>query len=62
MRARTYAQELIRIEDLATEEPRELCRRVRVPEATSQGVLIEGSAREKARKLINILHEKSLVS
>ncbi len=62
MRARTYAQELIRIEDLATEEPRELCRRVRVPEATSQGVLIDGSAREKARKLISILHEKALLS
>ena len=62
MRARTYAQELIKAEDLATEEPRELCRRVRVPEATSQGVLIEGSAREKARKLISILHEKALLS
>jgi len=62
MRARTYAQELIRIEDLAIEEPRESCRRVRVPDAPSQGVFIEGSPQEKALKLINILHEKSLVS
>jgi electron transfer flavoprotein beta subunit len=62
MRARTYAQEIIRAEDLAVEEPRELCRRVRVPEATSQGVFIEGSAQEKARKLISIIHEKSLLS
>jgi electron transfer flavoprotein beta subunit len=62
MRARTYAQELLRAEDLAIEEPREFCRRVRIPEAASQGVILEGSPREKAQKLIRILHEKSLLS
>jgi len=62
MRARTYAQELIQAEDLAIPEPRESCRRVRIPDAASQGVFIEGSPREKAHKLINILHEKSLLS
>jgi len=62
MRARTYAQELIRAQDLATDEPREFRRKVRIPDAPSQGVFIGGSAREKARKLINILHEKSLLS
>jgi electron transfer flavoprotein beta subunit len=62
MRARTYAQELIRAEDLAIPEPRESCRGVRIPDAASQGVIIEGSPREKAHKLINILHEKSLLS
>jgi electron transfer flavoprotein beta subunit len=62
MRARTYAQELIRAEDLAIREPRESCRGVRIPDAASQGVIIEGSPREKAHKLINILHEKSLLS
>jgi electron transfer flavoprotein beta subunit len=62
MRARTYAQELIRAEDLAIPEVREACRRVRMPDAASQGVFIEGSAREKAHKLMNILHEKSLLS
>ena len=62
MRARTYAQERIRAEDLAVEEPREICRGVRIPEAPSQGVFIEGSPREKARKLINVLHEKSLLT
>jgi electron transfer flavoprotein beta subunit len=61
MRARSYPQELIRAEDLAVEDPRESCRRVRVPGAASQGVFIEGSPREKARKLIAILHEKSLL-
>jgi len=62
MRARTYAQEIIRAEDLAIEEPRESCRRVRIPDAPSQGVFIEGSPREKAQKLIHILHEKNVLS
>jgi electron transfer flavoprotein beta subunit len=62
MRARTYPQELIRAEDLEIEEPRESCRRVRIPQAASQGVYIEGSPREKAQKLMSILHEKSLLS
>jgi electron transfer flavoprotein beta subunit len=62
MRARSYLQELIRAEDLEVEEPRESCPRVRIPDTPSQGVFIEGSPREKARKLIKILHEKSLLS
>jgi len=62
MRARTYAQELIRAEDLAIEKPREFCRRVWIPESGPQGMLIEGSPREKAQKLIEILHEKSLLT
>jgi hypothetical protein len=61
MRARTYAQEIIRAEDLAIGEPRESCCRVRVPDASSQGVFIEGSPREKAQKLIRVLYEKSLL-
>jgi len=62
MRARTYPQELVRAEDLEIREPRESCRGVRTPDAASQGVFIEGSPREKAQKLMNILHEKSLLS
>jgi electron transfer flavoprotein beta subunit len=62
MRARSYPQELIRAEDLAVDEPRESCRRVRIPDAPSQAVFIEGSPREKARKLIVILHEKSFLA
>jgi len=62
MRARTYPQELIRAEDLEIQESRESCRGVRIPEASSQGVFIEGSPAEKARKVMNILHEKSLLS
>ena len=62
MRARTYPQELLKAEDFAIPEPRETCRGFRIPEAASQGLLIEGPLREKARKLIKILHEKSLLS
>jgi electron transfer flavoprotein beta subunit len=62
MRARTYAQELIRAEDLVIEKPREFCRRVRIPEPVSQGVFIGGSPREKAQKLIRVLHEKSFLA
>ncbi len=62
MRARTYAQEIIRTEDLAIGEPRESCCRARVPDAPSQKVFIEGSPREKAQKVVCILHEKSLLT
>ncbi|MBN2032022.1 MAG: electron transfer flavoprotein subunit beta/FixA family protein, partial [Deltaproteobacteria bacterium] len=61
MRARTYPQELIRAEDLGIPEPRDSCLGVRIPKTASQGVFIEGSPREKARRLIKILHEKSLL-
>jgi electron transfer flavoprotein beta subunit len=62
LRARTYPQEILKTEDFAIPEPRETCRGVRIPERASQGVFIEGSSRGKARKLIKILHEKSLLS
>jgi electron transfer flavoprotein beta subunit len=62
MRARTYVQEVIRAVDLEIQESREFCRRVRLPDAASQGVILEGSPREKAQRLIHVLHEKSLLS
>jgi electron transfer flavoprotein beta subunit len=62
MRARAYAQELIRVRDLPAVEPRESCLGLWIPEAASQGIFIKGSPKEKALKLINILHEKSLLS
>jgi len=62
MRARTYAQELISARNLPAVEIREIRTGLRIPRPASQGVLIEGSPREKARKLINILHEKSLLT
>jgi electron transfer flavoprotein beta subunit len=62
MRARNYTQEIIRAEELPTVDARESYHGLRFPEATSQGLLIEGSPREKAIKLINILHGRSLLS
>jgi electron transfer flavoprotein beta subunit len=62
MRARTYAQEPIRTEDLAIEGSRESCRRVRLPDAAAPGVFLEGTSREKAQALVRILHEKSLLA
>jgi len=62
MRARSYAQERIRAQNLTPEEPRESSLGMQIPEPASQGVFIEGSPREKALELITILHEKSLLS
>jgi electron transfer flavoprotein beta subunit len=61
MRARTYPQEVIKAEDLTMPEARETRRGVKIPESASQGIFIEGLPREKARKLIEILHEKSFL-
>jgi len=62
MRARTCAQERIRAGDIEVPEPRESSRGIHFPEAASHGVFIQGSPKEKALKLINILHQKSLLS
>jgi electron transfer flavoprotein beta subunit len=62
MRARTYAQELIRARDLAALEPRETCLGLHIPKAAAQGIFLEGSPSEKALKLVNLLYEKSLLS
>lgn len=62
MRARNYAQERIRAEEFEVAEPRELFCGMRFPDPVPQGVFIEGSPPEKALKLLNILHEKSLLS
>ncbi|MFO7458994.1 MAG: electron transfer flavoprotein subunit beta/FixA family protein [Desulfatiglandales bacterium] len=61
MRARTYAHEVIRAEDLGVPEPRESSLGLRIPEAESRGVFIQGSSREKALHLADILRQKSLL-
>ena len=61
MRARTQKQEVMRSEDLPLPETRERCTGVRLPDSASLGMFIEGSSREKARKLLHVLHEKSLL-
>jgi electron transfer flavoprotein beta subunit len=62
MRARTYPQEVIKAGDLAIPEAREYSRGVRTAETASHGVFLEGTPLEKARTLVRILHEKSLLS
>jgi len=61
MRARTYCQEVIRAEDLVIPGPREIRRSIRTPEASAQGVFVEGTPREKARRLASIIHERSIL-
>ncbi|RJR41994.1 MAG: electron transfer flavoprotein subunit beta/FixA family protein [Desulfobacteraceae bacterium] len=61
MRARTYRQEVIPAEDLVTPGPREIRRSIRIPVSAAQGVHLEGTPREKARQLVSILHEKSIL-
>jgi electron transfer flavoprotein beta subunit len=62
MRARTQLQEVIRAEDFNLPEIREVCVEVRLPAPVSMGTFIEGSSREKARKLLQVLHEKNFIS
>jgi electron transfer flavoprotein beta subunit len=61
MRARAQQQEVIQSEELLEFNTRERCTGVRLPDSTSSGIFIEGSSQEKARKLLQILHEKSLL-
>lgn len=62
MRARSQQLENIRIEDLDISPSREICSGMRMPDLSSQGLFIEGTPREKAQKLMAILHERSLLS
>ncbi len=62
MRARTQQQEVIRAEDLNLPEIRDAYIGMRLPVPASMGTFIEGSSREKARKLLQILHEKKFLS
>ena len=62
MRARTQQQEVITAEDFSLPEMREACIGLRLPDPVSMGAFIEGSSREKARKLLQVLHEKKFLS
>ena len=61
MRAQTYRQEVVKAEDLLVPAPREIRRSIRTPDIAAQGSFVEGSPREKARKLVRIFHEKSIL-
>ncbi|HVN71672.1 MAG TPA: electron transfer flavoprotein subunit beta/FixA family protein [Desulfomonilia bacterium] len=61
MRARSQQHEVIRAEDLGIPQVRETCAGLRLPDSASMGTFIEGSPREKARKMIQVLHEKAFL-
>lgn len=61
MRARTQQQEVIKIEKSDLPEQRETGSGLRLPDSASLGTFISGSPREKAGKLLNILHEKAFL-
>jgi electron transfer flavoprotein beta subunit len=61
MRARTQQQEVIKIEESDLPEQRETCSSLRLPDSASLGTFILGSPREKAGKLLHILHEKAFL-
>lgn len=61
LRARNQQQELIHAENLAIPPEREVMKSLRLPDQGTKGSFIEGSPREKARKLMEILHEKALI-
>lgn len=62
LRARSRVVETMGIEDLHLRAPREVCAGTGRPDTSSLGVFLEGTARDKARELVGILHERSLFS
>ncbi len=62
MRARSQQPKTIMPEDLGLPAPRDSCSGIRMPDTSSQGLFLEGTAREKAQMLVGILHERSLLS
>lgn len=61
MRARTQPLEVIKIEESDLPEQRETCFGLCLPDSGSLGTFISGSPREKAGKLLHILHEKAFL-
>jgi electron transfer flavoprotein beta subunit len=61
LRARSQPQEIIASQDFGISPEREDMTSLRHPDFPSPGMFIEGSPREKARTLLAILHEKSLL-
>jgi electron transfer flavoprotein beta subunit len=61
LRARKQAFEVIATDGPALPGPRSRCTGVRLPEMSSQGVIIPGTPREKARELVRILREHAVL-
>ncbi|HPI92012.1 MAG TPA: electron transfer flavoprotein subunit beta/FixA family protein [Deltaproteobacteria bacterium] len=61
LRARSQPLELVRIEDLDIVPVRESCSGVKSPDSSIQGVYIDGTLREKALWLKELLHERAFL-
>lgn len=61
LRARTQEINIIKPDTPGKAEKREDILTLRYPEATSKGLFLEGDGKEKARSLLRILHEKSII-
>ncbi|HOS97905.1 MAG TPA: electron transfer flavoprotein subunit beta/FixA family protein [Deltaproteobacteria bacterium] len=62
LRARRQAFEVMAMDGPALPGPLSRCTGVRLPEISSQGVIIAGTPREKARELVRILHEHAFLA
>jgi electron transfer flavoprotein beta subunit len=61
LRARTQEITMLAAHPGEKPETREEIVTLRYPEATTKGLFLEGDKKEKARELIDILHEKSII-
>jgi electron transfer flavoprotein beta subunit len=61
LRARTQNIIVLEAHSGGNLETREKIVTFRYPEATSKGLVLEGDTKEKARKLLHILHEQSII-
>lgn len=61
MRARRQPIETIPVDVGSLPEPQVVLAGISLPDTSSQGVFLQGSAREKAREMTRVLHEKSII-
>jgi electron transfer flavoprotein beta subunit len=62
LRARKQAFEVMAMDGPALPGSRSRCTGVRVPEVASQGVILAGTPREKAREVVRVLHEHAFLA
>jgi electron transfer flavoprotein beta subunit len=61
LRARSQQQEIIAFGDLEIPPPQDICSGIRSPDMASLGLFIGGTPREKARRILEILREKTIL-
>jgi electron transfer flavoprotein beta subunit len=62
LRAKRETHEVIDAENLDNSRPRQVLANVVSPQKMRSGIVLDGSAKEKAIKLLKILNEKSIIS